>query len=306
MVLNSYAKLNLYLEVLSKRKDNYHNLETIFERIDLCDKIILKSLAPNKIKITSNSRLIPKDESNLAFRAARLLKDKFKVKAGVDIKIIKRIPVASGMAGGSSNAACVLVALNKLWKLHLNKSKLVSLGKRLGADVPFFIYNSSFAKGSRRGDRIYLLGQLRNARFWHIVVVPRIRVSTASVYQKWDKIAQKARLTPPFLKYRLKKERAGLTSPNSDVRMLTSALKRKNLSLISKGLFNSLEEASIKLYPEIRRIKERLSSLGLKSILMSGSGPAVFGMVPSRKEAQSLGRQLKRNRFWRIYITRTI
>ena len=304
MVLNSYAKLNLYLEVLSKRKDNYHNLETIFERIDLCDKIILKSLAPNKIKITTNSKLIPKDESNLAFRAARLLKDKFKVKAGVDIKIIKRIPVASGMGGGSSNAACVLIALNKLWKLYLNKRKLLTLGKKLGADVPFFICNSSFAKGCRRGDEISPLRVLRNMRFWHIVVVPRIQVSAASIYQKWDKIAQKA---PPFLKYSLRKNgKAGLTSPNSDVKMLISALKRKDFSLISKGLFNSLEEASFKLYPEIKRIKERLSSLGLKSILMSGSGPAVFGMVPSRKEALSLGRQLKRNRFWRIYITRTI
>jgi 4-diphosphocytidyl-2-C-methyl-D-erythritol kinase len=304
VVLNSYAKLNLYLKVISRRKDNYHNLKTIFERIDLADKIILKSRRDNRIKITTNSDEVPCDESNLAFRAAQLLKDKFNLKAGADIKIIKRIPVASGMAGGSSNAACVLMGLNKLWKLHLNKRKLLELGKSLGADVPFFISNYPFARGLSRGDEIYPLKPLGKVRFWHIVVVPRIQVSTTSVYQKWDKIPQKV---PPSLKYPLRKKgRAGLTSPNSSVKMLISALRRNDFSLIKRGLFNSLEQASIRLYPEIARIKERLTRLGLKSILMSGSGPAVFGMVSSRKEALSLGRQLKRNRFWRIYATRTI
>ncbi len=290
LTLRSYAKLNLYLKILAKRKDNYHNLETVFERIDLGDKIILKSRRDNKIKIITDSSQIPRGNSNIAFAAALLLKSNFKIRSGVDIKIVKRIPVASGLAGGSSNAASVLVGLNKLWKLRLNKRELLALGKRLGADVPFFIYNSSFAKGCGRGDEISPLGLLRNTRFWHVIVVPRIRVSTASVYQKWDRIAKKVRLT----------------SPNCDVKMLTSALKRKAFSLISKGLFNSLEGAGIKLCPEIRSIKERLSSLGLKSILMSGSGPAVFGVVASRKEAQSLGKQLKRNRFWRIYVSRTI
>jgi 4-diphosphocytidyl-2-C-methyl-D-erythritol kinase len=290
VVLKSCAKLNLYLKILAKRRDGYHNLETIFERIDLADRVILKSRRDNRIKINTDSALIPKGRANLALRAATLLKNNFKVRCGADIKIIKRIPVAAGLGGGSSNAASVLVGLNKLWRLRLSRKKLISLGKSLGADVPFFIHNSSFARGRGKGDRVFSLKSLSNTRFWHILVVPRSRVSTASAYQKWDKIAQKVRLT----------------SPDSNVNILISALKRKDFSLISKGLFNSLEEASIKLYPEIRRIKERLSSLGLQSILMSGSGPAVFGMVSSRKEAQSLGRQLKANRFWRIYITRTI
>lgn len=309
MVLNSYAKLNLYLEVLSRRKDNYHNLETIFERIDLADKIILKSRRDNRIIITSDSREVPTDESNLAWRAAQLLKDKFNLKTGIDIKIIKRIPVASGMAGGSSNAASVLMGLNKLWELRLNKRKLLEFAKSLGADVPFFIHNYPFAKGLGRGDEIHPLNSLEKARFWHIVVVPRIQVSTASVYQKWDKIPQKA----PHLwtHSRLNKKPgyfkgAGLTTPYSNVKMLTFALRRNDFSLIKRSLFNSLEKASIKLYPEIARIKEELVRLGLKSILMSGSGAAVMAIVSSRKEALSLGRQLKRNRFWRIYVTRTI
>ena len=306
MVLNSYAKLNLYLEVLSRRKDKYHNLEAIFERTDLADKIILKSRRDNRIRITANSREVPCDESNLAFSAARLLKDKFNLKAGLDIKIIKRIPVASGMAGGSSNAACVLMGLNKLWKLRLNKKKLLELGKSLGADVPFFMHNCPFARGLGRGDEIHPLNSLGKVRFWHIVVVPRIQVSTASVYQKWDKIPQKVRLTPLDDILSKNSHLTGLTSPYSNVKILISALRRNDFSLIKRGLFNSLEQTSIKLYPEIARIKEELARLGLKSILMSGSGPAVMAIVSSRKEALSLGRQLKRNRFWRIYVTRTI
>lgn len=290
MVLNSYAKLNLYLKVISRRKDNYHNLETIFERIDLADKIILKSRRDNRIIITSDCGEVPTDESNLAWRAAQSLKDKFNLKAGLDIKIIKRIPVASGMAGGSSNAASVLMGLNRLWELRLNKRKLLEFGKSLGADVSFFIHDYPFAVGLGRGDEIHPLNSLEKIRFWHIVVVPRIQVSTASVYQKWDKIPQKVRLTTPY----------------SNVKMLTSALRRNDFSLIKRGLFNSLEQASIRLYPEIARIKEEFTRLGLKSILMSGSGAAVMAIVSSRKEALSLGRQLKRNRFWRIYVTRTI
>ncbi|MDD5155791.1 MAG: 4-(cytidine 5'-diphospho)-2-C-methyl-D-erythritol kinase [Candidatus Omnitrophica bacterium] len=290
MVLNSYAKLNLYLRVLSRRKDNYHSLKTVFERIDLHDKIILKPIASDRIKITADTKLIPADESNLAFAAAGLLKNKFRIRSGVDIKIIKRIPVAGGMGGGSSNAVCVLCALNKLWKLGLGKKELVMLGRRLGADVPFFIHNTSFAKAGGRGDDVRPLSQLRKSRFWHIIAVPGIRASTPLVYQKWDKIGQKVRLT----------------SADSDVKMLTSALRKKNISLISKILFNSLEEPSIKLYPEIGKIKEKLSSLGLKAVLMSGSGAAVFGMVCSKSEAFSLARQLRRNRTWRICIARTI
>lgn len=290
MVLNSYAKLNLYLKIIARRRDGYHDLDTVFERIDLADKIILKSRLDNKIKIITPSSQIPKGKANLAWRAARILKDNFKIKSGVDIKIIKHIPPAAGLGGGSSNAAAVLMGLNKLWKLGLNQRRLISLGKSLGADVPFFICNLPFARARSRGDQIRSLKALGNSRFWHIVVVPKARLATALAYQKWDETAQKVRLT----------------RPDSDVRMLTSALKRKDFSLISRGLFNSLEEASFKLCPEIQKVKERLSSLGLKSILMSGSGTAVFGMLSSRKEAESLGRQLKRNRLWRIYTTRTI
>jgi 4-diphosphocytidyl-2-C-methyl-D-erythritol kinase len=136
---NSYAKLNLYLEVLNKRKDGFHNIRTIFERISLCDKIFLKSRPDGKIRITSPSKEIPKDKTNLAFKSAKILKSALNIKEGVEIKIIKNIPVSAGLGGGSSNAAATLLGLNKLWGLNLSKKRLVSFAKEIGSDVPFFI-----------------------------------------------------------------------------------------------------------------------------------------------------------------------
>jgi 4-diphosphocytidyl-2-C-methyl-D-erythritol kinase len=286
LVLNSCAKLNLYLLVLNKRNDNYHNLATLFERIDLSDKIILKPRRDKLIKIICSDPQVPKNETNLCYRSAKLLQQKFNLLKGIEIEIIKHIPVGAGLGGGSSNAATVLMGLNKLWKLKLNKKTLVNLAKEIGSDVPFFIYNAPFALGSQRGDKIRPLLSFKKTRLWHILVVPRIKVSTPLIYSKWD-------------------EYSGLTRKTCNVKIISLAL-RKNC-LFEKGnlLCNSLEEISARLYPEVGQIKRKLASLGLKSILMSGSGPAVFGITSSRKEALTLQRQLKMRRSWRIFVAKT-
>ncbi len=289
LTLNSYAKLNLYLEVINKRKDNYHSIKTIFERIDLADKIILKTRPDKKIKITCSSSSVPKDHSNLAYRSAKLLQDRFRIQQGLDIKIIKRIPVGSGLGGGSSNAACVLSGLNRLWKLDLTQNKLAGLSRQLGCDVPFFIYNSPFAKGTGRGDKIKPLRSLDNTALWHILIVPKIKVSTPFIYKRWDKYFKTFKLT----------------RPRHNVKILILALKKNNPLLTGDVLFNGLEEVTTTLYPQIKYIEAKLVQLGVKSILMSGSGPAVFGVVSSRKEALSLRRQLKGNRRLEVFITRT-
>lgn len=326
LTLNSYAKLNPYLAVLDRRKDNYHNIETIFERIDLCDKIIFNRRPDKKIKITCDSAGVPLNSSNLAYKAARLLQDSFKPAGGLDLKIIKRIPVGSGLGGGSSNAATVLKGLNKLWGLGLSRHKLVGYAKKIGADVPFFIYDVPFAQGLGRGDKIRRLNSLERRRFWHILVVPAIKVSTPLIYRKWDikynRASAKAGLTPhlfniqkipkymnPALlrKYGMNKIKgAGLTIPPYNVNILYLALRRNNFSLLGRALFNGLEQITAKTYPEIRRIKEKLAQLGLKSVLMSGSGGAVFGFVSSRKEAGALAAKLKKNRGWQVFVTRTL
>ena len=288
LALNSYAKVNLSLEVINKRKDNYHNLRIIFERIDLSDKIILKSRSDKEIKVTCNNSNVPKNRSNLCYRSAEALRDIFKIEKGLDIKIIKRIPVGAGLGGGSSNAATVLSGLNKFWRLNVSKKRLVEIAKRIGCDVPFFIYDVSFAKALGRGDEIKPLGALKDTKFWHILVVPKILVSTPFIYKKWD-------------------TDSGLTTPPFDVKLLTSTLKKNALSLRGEHLFNSLESIAVKYYPQVKIIKEKLRSLGLKKILMSGSGPAVFGIVSTRKEAVTLARKMRdQDKSLQVFVTRTI
>lgn len=289
MILKSPAKLNLYLKVLRKRKDGYHDIISLFERIDLSDTISLKRRRANRIKIISASGEIPKDKTNLAWRAAGLLQRKFKIKQGVEIKITKRIPVGAGLGGGSGNAATVLMGLNRLWNLNLSKAKLAALAKEIGSDVAFFIHDCPFALAEGRGERIKPLKTLNQIKLWHVLAVPRVNVSTPFIYQQWDKA-----------------KKVGLTSPESDVKILTSALRKNALSLVGKALFNSLEEVTTRLYPALNSVKGDLAGLGLKAIRMTGSGPAIFGICSSRKEAVSISRQLAQNRSLRVFLSRTL
>ncbi len=298
MILNSYAKLNLYLEVKNRRKDNFHNIKTLFERISLADKIVLKSRPDKKIKIICDDPSVPKGSSNLCYRAAELLKEKFKINKGLDIQIIKRIPVGAGLGGGSSNAASVILGLNKLWRLGLRVKALAGLAGKIGSDVPFFVYDTSFAAACGRGEKIKPLNNLSKVKLWHILVVPRLNVSTPFIYRKWDEC---------------KEEGKGLTTPGYNVNILILALfglvaftGSKKRVLENNFLYNSLESVTANLYSQIKRVREELEEVGLKSILMSGSGPAVFGIIPSRKEAVFLSERLKReHRSWRIFVTRT-
>lgn len=291
MNLLSFAKVNLYLKVINKRRDNYHTLNTIFERISLADKIIIKPRKDSLIKVSCDNKSVPQDEPNLCFKAAKLLRDKFKPLSGLDIKITKRIPVGAGLGGGSSNAAAVLMGLNKLWGLKLSKTRLAKFAGKAGSDVAFFVYDSPFAIGRGRGEKIKPLNILKKARLWHILVVPKIHVSTPLIYKKYDHFS-------------------GLTKPVSNVKLLTSVLAEKsyNYSLLKPVLlFNSLEEVTIRLYPEVKRIKDALLKLGLDRVLMSGSGPAVFAITPSFKNALKLAEILrKKERTWQVFVVKTV
>jgi 4-diphosphocytidyl-2-C-methyl-D-erythritol kinase len=288
LVIKSYAKVNLFLEVLNKRPDNYHNLNTLFERISLSDTITLKPRRDDLIKISCDNSRVPLGKTNLCFKAAKLLKDEFNIKRGLDIKITKRIPVQAGLGGGSSNAASVLIALNRLWKLGLSKKRLAVLSAKLGSDVSFFVYDTPFALGFNRGEKISVLSKLNKVRLWHILVVPKIHVSTPLIYKKLGDFCE-------------------LTKPCSDVKMLTSALVKKNNFLNSGFLFNSLEQVTLKLYPEVKRIKGALAAWGLSDILMSGSGPAVFALVSSGKKAAVWLKKIrKENKAWLTWVVKTV
>lgn len=291
MNFKSFAKVNLYLKVISKRSDNYHTLKTLFERVSLADRIILKPRKDDLIKVSCDDRAVPQDEANLCFKAAKLLRDEFRPFNGLDIKITKCIPIGAGLGGGSSNAAIVLLGLNKLWGLKLSKVKLAKFAGRIGSDVAFFIYDLPFAIGSGRGERIKPLNILNKTRLWHLLIVPKIHVSTPLIYNKYDHFS-------------------GLTKPTSNVKLLTSVLAKKSYSysLLKPGLlFNSLEQVTIRLYPEVKRIKDTLLQLGLDCVLMSGSGPAVFAIVSSFKNASKLAKIMeKREKSWRVFVVKTV
>lgn len=296
LLLYSYAKLNLFLEVLDKRKDNYHNINTLFERISLSDRITIARREDCRIRIISSCRKIPKNEDNLVWKAASLLQRECGLKNGVDIFIEKNIPVGSGMGGGSSNAAYVLLGLNRLWRLKLARPRLANLAAKLGADVAFFIYDTPFAQGLSKGEKILPLKALSRIKLWHVIAVPKISVLTPVIYRQWDRYS---RLTSRLRSRLTLSEIEGLTKPACNVNIITSALKKKSLPVRQAGqktvLFNSLEQATFKLYPQVERIKEKLKESGVTDVLMSGSGPAVFAIVASKEKALFLKRHLQRN-----------
>ena len=277
--LKSYAKVNLYLEVLKKRADGYHQILTLFERISLFDEINIRPRLDKKIRIFCSEPQIPKGKGNLAYRAASLLKTVSGIDKGADIRIKKRIPAAAGLAGGSSNAASVLLGLNRLWGLNLSKKRLISYAKQLGSDVPFFLANASFALGKSRGDDIKAVKGIK-IKLWHILAVPKTKVSTKTIYRGLDKIADFSV--------------TGLTKAASNVKILIRALKESKVPMQGERLFNRLEGATFGLYPQVERLKNKMRDLGVKAVLMSGSGPAVFGIVSSRKEAEAICRKLYR------------
>jgi 4-diphosphocytidyl-2-C-methyl-D-erythritol kinase len=296
LTLTSYAKLNLYLEIFGKLPDKYHSIFTLFERISLADQINLKLQPDKKIRIiVSGVRSgLSRNRQNLAYQAASLLKREFGILQGVEIRIEKRMPIAAGLGGGSSNAAAVLKGLNRLWKLNLGVERLASVGRKVGSDIPFFLYNCSFACGSGRGDKIKVLNL--PVRFWHVIVVPRIKVHSWLVYKKWDELTKVKGV---------EQKRLGLTTLQSKVKILKSALLKKDILLLDGLLFNSLEPVTSAMHPVIGKIKSALSNSGVEAISMSGSGPAVFGLVSSRKEAYAVARQLSKFVSWDVFVAKT-
>lgn len=279
MIINSPAKLNLYLDVLEKRRDGYHNIRTVFERISLFDKIIIKPNKTGVITIRSDSRGIPTGRLNLVYRAASLLKKDFGVTSGVKIEIRKRIPVGAGLGGGSSNAASTLVGLNKLWNLSLNRLGLVKYAEKIGSDVAFFLYDKPFALGLGRGEVIEPLNNFKR-KFWHILIIPNVKVSTKEIYRSLDRQGKR-------------------NSGNRHI--LTEHLKDFD-SLI---FFNRLEEITFRKYPKVKEIRDKLQELKVKNVLMSGSGSAVFGIVDSRKEGLRLAEFFKRFKSLKVFVVRT-
>ncbi|WP_338450461.1 4-(cytidine 5'-diphospho)-2-C-methyl-D-erythritol kinase [Niallia oryzisoli] len=254
LLVKAPAKINLSLDVLHKRPDGYHEVEMIMTTIDLADRLELALLERDEIKIISHNRFVPDDQRNLAYQAARLLKDRFSVEKGAAITIEKTIPVAAGLAGGSSDAAAALRGLNKLWDLGLTIHELAELGAEIGSDVSFCVYGgTALAKG--RGEMITPLPAPPTC--WVVLAKPFIGVSTADVYRRL--------------------ELARITHPNT--KAMIQAIEANDFSSVCANLGNVLEDVTLKLHPEVALIKDQMKRFGADAVLMSGSGPTVFGLV---------------------------
>ncbi len=295
--------MNLFLEILGKRGNGYHNVETILETVDLFDSLTLKEIE-EEIEITCPPSLparsclavaggrsgvsrresdlpeLPLGKENLAYQAASFLKERLKIKRGVQITLDKRIPLASGLGGGSSNAASVLLGLNKLWDLHLSYKELLGLAREIGADVPFFLRGGR-ALGKGRGDELQPFPQGQTLYF--VLVSPDFEVSTEWAYRN--------------LKGNLTKERRS-------IKMILSALKSGKIEKIGISLYNRLEEAVIPKHPAIAGIKERLLELGACGALMSGSGPSVFGLAEDYQRAEEIYNEIKKD-FRKVFLLKS-
>lgn len=287
LTLNSYAKLNLLLKVLGKRPDGFHELKTIFERIDLHDVITLKH-TENDICIHSNHPHVPLGPKNLVYKVALKLKNDFHIKNGVDITIEKRIPVAAGLAGGSSNAATVLKGLNRLWALGLSQKQLVEYASAIGSDVAFFLYDAPYALGEGRGEKISVLPF--QTKLWHVLVTPRLKVYTKDVF---------GCLKSPHLGQNLT-----LTKKKDDVNIWLPFLGKNNLYSIGSGLSNDLEPALLSLKPHLRGLKKKLLDAGAVAVCFSGSGPSIFALAESQKHALDLRAKFDK-RFAQVFVVST-
>ncbi|MFT7539014.1 MAG: 4-diphosphocytidyl-2-C-methyl-D-erythritol kinase, partial [Lysobacterales bacterium] len=182
LVLKSAAKVNLYLKVLNQREDGFHNIETLFQRIDLCDELTFHKNASGRITITCSHPHVPEGPKNLVYKVAQKFKDDFGIKEGIHIDIKKSIPVAAGLAGGSTNAATALIALNQLWDIGLTRESLVEYAIGIGSDVAFFLYDTSFAIGTDRGHVLETVDIKQ--KYYYILVTPKIKVYAKDAYQE--------------------------------------------------------------------------------------------------------------------------
>lgn len=248
------AKINLSLDVLHKRPDGYHEVEMVMTTIDLADRIELKELRQDEIRIDSHNRFVPDDHRNLAFQAAKLLKETYHIKKGVSISIDKAIPVAAGLAGGSSDAAAVLKGLNQMWQLGLSLEELADLGSQIGSDVSFCVFGGT-ALATGRGEKITPLPTPPNC--WVVLAKPQIGVSTAEVYRN------------------LKLEE--VRHPNT--KAMIEAIVEQNYEKVCQNVGNVLESVTLKMHKEVAQIKEQMIRSGADAVLMSGSGPTVFALV---------------------------
>lgn len=269
MELKALGKINLGLDVLGKRPDGYHDVRMVMQTIYLYDQITITKRKEPGIGLSTNLFYLPVNENNLAYRAAKLLMDEFEIRSGVDIFLEKHIPVAAGMAGGSSNAAAVLYGINRMFGLGLSMEELMKRGVSLGADVPYCIMRGTvLAEGI--GEILTPLPPMPRCQI--VVAKPPVSVSTKMVYEKID-------------------SRRIVEHP--DIDGIIEGLKEGDVTKIASRMGNVLEQVTVEEYPVIDKIKKLMNEGGAKGAMMSGSGPTVFGIFTEKSLAKKAALKIR-------------
>lgn len=258
--VKALAKINLGLDVVRRREDGYHEVKMVMQTIHLFDRLEMKKTAGG-ITMTTNLSFLPTNENNLIYTAAKLLIDEFQIKDGIDVKLHKHIPVAAGMAGGSTDAAAVLYGLNRMFELGLSKEELMQRGVKIGADVPYCIMRgTALAEGI--GEKLTALPPMVKCPV--LIAKPQISVSTKFVYENL---------------------RLDENTVHPDIDRLVEDIRQKNLAAVTADMGNVLETVTIPNYPVIAEIKEHMMVHGAAGAMMSGSGPTVFGLFDDKEKA---------------------
>ena len=281
------AKINLYLEILGDRPDGFHELAMVLQSISLADVVTLNPISIDTISVRCNHPQVPNDQTNLAYRAAALMAQQFPDAmtkyGGVEITIDKQIPVAAGLAGGSSNGAAVLVGLDLLWELGLTKLELQELGAQIGSDIPFCIRGGT-ALATGRGE---VLSPLKNLDHFHLVLAKynNLSISTPWAYNTYRQQFSNTYVSQAQdLQSRQKRVHSG---------PIVSAIMHDEGEKIGKLLHNDLEKVALPEYPQILQLREAFASQNVLGTMMSGSGPTVFALTESQEQAVAVMKEVK-------------
>lgn len=278
--LKALAKINLGLDVLGRRENGYHDVRMVMQSIYLYDDVKIEKREQPGIEIVTNLFFLPTGDGNIAYKAADLLIREFDLKEGVRITLKKHIPVAAGMAGGSSNAAAVLFGMNRLFGLKLSKEELMKRGVELGADVPYCIMRGTvLAEGI--GEELRMLPAMSKCTV--LIAKPPISVSTKVVYEALD--------SAPI-------------ENHPDIDGLIAGLEKGNLREVASHMGNVLEDVTIPMHPVIEEIKQEMKSAGALNAMMSGSGPTVFGLFENKMEARKAQERIRAKGLAKqVYVT---
>lgn len=281
--LKAYGKINLGLDVIRKRPDGYHDLDMIMQMVDVYDDVILTKKEDDEIVVKTDAAVLSNGKDNLAYMAAKTLMDEFGINQGLEIKINKRIPIAGGMAGGSSDCATTLIGVNQMFDLGLTKEELMERGVKLGADVPYCILGGT---AIARGIGEILTPLPTPPQCYVIIAKPPVSVSTAFVY---------GHIRPDEITKR------------PDIESMASAIKDQDLYKLSSLLYNVMEDVTVPEYPIIQDIKDVMLNGGALNSIMSGSGPTVFGLYDDKQKAEKTVEQLKQKGLTeQLYLTKFI